>query len=357
MKKLFVAVIGLFVLFDVTACSNETTSNPSTILYSTEEVYGFEAVSSITLLNGFGNDANQTSINVKPLFNNYKKLGFKKEVTADEIDEINKYLGIMEQMLADEEPISVVNETSDRAEYSNKMVISTKDLNLNVYTYVLYFNEVELSKEVEETEENEFDDEEVEDEVESSLQGIMIVGVKEYSVTGKKELEENEMKVEFTSKIDENNWVTVKQKTENNESKFEYTISENGVKSVTEVKFEKEDDETKLKLQFKQGDNKSEYQFKIEEEDGQKIIKIEIEDETNKIEVKVFVVVDPLTGDVSYEYRVKDSDKSFKKDRENAHDDNDDDNDDDIDDDNDDDISDDTVDGINDDTGNSEIKL
>jgi len=201
----------------------------------------------------------------------------------------------------------------------NKMVISTKDLNLNVHTYVLYYNEVALADtelaDTEVVEEDEDNKPEEQDEIETSLEGIMVVGENEYTVSGKKEIENDELKVQFTSKIDDNNWVKVTQKTENEESKFEYTISENAVVSKTKMKFEEEDNETKLKLQLEQGEINSEYEFKMEEEDGKKIIKIEIQNDTTNLEAKVYVVVDPVTGETTYEYKIKDSKKSFKRNR------------------------------------------
>jgi hypothetical protein len=310
MKKVIVLFISFIVIFVAAGCSKDPASID--LLRSTKEIYGFEAVSSISLLGSMDNDYQQSPLSNNAFNYASTNLGYKKEVTEDEINEINKYLGIMEQMLADGKPISIANETSDRAEYNNKMVISTSDLNLNNYNYVLYYNEVIL---------NEDEEANSDEEIESSLEGIMVVVNQEYIVSGKKELEENEMKIEFTSKIDDDNWVTVKQKTEDNEKKFEYTISENGVISVTEIKYEVEDNETKLKLEFKQGDNSSEYIFKIEEEDEKKVIKIDIQDGNTKLEVKVFVILDQISGETSYEYRVKDSNKSFFKERKIEHDD------------------------------------
>lgn len=315
MKKIFNAVILVVALAALVGCS--TTNNTGDLFNNTDDVYAFEAVSSMSLLKTM--DANSSQpLNVKPNSYIFTNLGYSDEVTEEEINEINKYLGIMEQMLADDEPIAVVEEVSDRTEFTNKLVISTKDINLNVHTYTLYYNEVVLNEKIddEETDEKEAVEKENDAEQESSLEGIMVIGDKEYTVNGKKEIEEDEMKVEFTSKIDDDNWVKVVQKTEEDETKFEYSISEAGVVSVTEMKFEKEDNETKLKLQFTQGDNENEYEFKIEEEDGEKVIKIKISDGTTNLEVKVFLVEDAETGEVTYEYRVKDSDKSFHKDRE-----------------------------------------
>lgn len=317
MKKLLLSIVSLMVLLVISGCTKDN-STERDLLNNTQDVFGFEAMTSINLLDSMDSNT-QTQISYSQDDYTISSLGFTSDVSEEEIDEINKYLGIMEQMLAEGDPINVVEETSDKVEYENKMVISTKDLNLNTYTYILYFNEVSLNEELDEEESE--DVEENDDEIESTLEGIMLVGDKEYVVTGKKELEEDEMKVEFTSKIDDENWVKVTQKTENEESKFEYSISENGIITKTEIKFETEENETMMKLKFIDGDNKSEYKFKTEVEDDKQLIKIDIKDESRTLQVKVFLVVDSVTGEVTYEYRVKDSNKTFNKERNNPQDD------------------------------------
>ena len=317
MKKLLVFFVSFLALFAVVGCTTQS-SQAVDKLGSTDEVYGFEALTSINLLDSMV-PSEAAPIKANTFTYAYAKLGYEEVITEEEINEINKYLGIMEQMLSDDKPITIVDETSDRPEYMNKMVISTKDLNLNVHTYVLYYNEVALADtelaDTEVVEEDEDNKPEEQNEIETSLEGIMVVGENEYTVSGKKEIENDELKVQFTSKIDDNNWVKVTQKTENEESKFEYTISENAVVSKTKMKFEEEDNETKLKLQLEQGEINSEYEFKMEEEDGKKIIKIEIQNDTTNLEAKVYVVVDPVTGETTYEYKIKDSKKSFKRNR------------------------------------------
>lgn len=315
MKKKLLTIIGLLSLFVIVGCSNKTSNvpNSSSLLKNTEEIYGFEAITSINLLE-LAITSEQAPLSTNSCSYSIMKLGYEDSITDDEINEINKYLGIMEQMLGDDEPICVVDETSERPEYTNKMTISTKDINFNVHTYELYYNEFTISDD--EIEDGLKDnDEDYEDEVESSLEGIMVYNGQEYDVFGKKEIEEDEIKVEFTSKIDENNWVNVMQKTEEDETKFEYTISEKGEVSKTEMKFEEEEDETKIELQFVQDENESKYEFKVEEEDGDSVIKIEIDNENTNLEAKVYIIEDPITGETTYEYKIKDSEKTYSKDR------------------------------------------
>ena len=312
MKKVLYSIMTLVILLVFVGCSS-LENRTNNLFKDLNSIDGFAVLSSITLLDSM--DTTQTTpLFANPIGYSFSKLSAKNDISDEEIDTINKYLGIMEQMLADDKPLVIQNETSDRSEYAIKMVISTKDLNGNVFTYIFYYNETNLN-------DNDDDEEEKDkDEMELSLEGIMVVSDKEYVINGKKEVEENEMKVEFTSYLDEKNYVKVVHKTENNEEKFEYTISENGVISKSKMKFESKGNETKLKLQFTEGNIEREYQFKREFDDGHDVIKIEINDENYKFEVKVYVVVDPETGEITYEYRLKDSNRAYNRKRENPHD-------------------------------------
>ena len=318
MKKILTCLVSILSLFVIVGCSNQSSS--VRVLQNSKEVYGFEVVSSINLLNTIGGNE-QTPLNYDFENNPKSELGYDDELTEIEINEINKYLGIIEQMLGEETPLSIVEENSSRVEFEKRMVITTKDINLEEYTYDLYYNEYSLNDNLEEDDLDEDDLEEDEDEIESRLEGILVIGDKEYEVFGKKEIEEDEMEIEFTSKIDDNNWVKVKQEIEEDETKFEYEISDNGVITNTMIKLESVADETKIELEFENNEMKSKYEFKMEDEDGKKVIKIEVETDTTKIEAKVYVVVDPVTNESSYEYRIKDSNKKYSKDREISKDD------------------------------------
>lgn len=326
MKKIILtAVFGLTLLL-FAGCTPKATTNP--VFENTKDVYGFEAISSLSLLsNVTTSQAEQKLTNTA--YSNYLDLS-ANDVTEEEIDEINHYLELVEQMLSDDKPLDVITEISDREGFEHKMVITTKDLSLNTYTYVLYYNETPLNEleddeddEDKEIVEEENDDQETkdDDEIESSLEGILIVDDQEYTVFGKKEIEDDEMEVEFTSKIDDKNWVKVKQEIEDGESEFRYTISVDGVTSKTSIKVETNENETKVKLTFVEGKMVAKFQFKEEIEDGKRIIKIKSLDENKSINIKVYITTDPETGEVTYEYKYVETGESYFKGRN--HDDND----------------------------------
>lgn len=315
MKKIILtAVFGLTLLLFV-GCTPKATTNP--VFENTKDVYGFEAISSLSLLSNVTTSQTEQKL-TNTAYSNYLKLS-ANDVTEEEIDEINHYLELVEQMLSDDKPLDVVTEISDREGFEHKMVINTKDLSLNTYTYVLYYNETPLN-ELEYEEDKDIDEEDKE-EIESSLEGILIVDDQEYTVFGKKEIEDDEMEVEFTSKIDDKNWVKVKQEIEDGESEFRYTISVDGVISKTSIKVETDDNETKVKLTFVEGKMVSKFQFKEQIEDGKRIIKIKSLDENKSINIKVYITTDPETGEVTYEYKYVETGESYFKGRN--HEDND----------------------------------
>jgi hypothetical protein len=348
MKKLALILTTLLIAVGVLACG--TPSNLD-VFGENADIYAFSAISSVDLLAGTKSQPASTALAVT-------LADQTAPIVGDELDELNKYLNIMEKFLGESNGFTFVAEVSDRPEYSHKIVFSTVDMAGDPVTYILYFNEA-LLDEVTETsmrdltevttepeQEDETEDEieaedeiETEDEVESEdetefedqetqISGLLVIDGAEYVVTGKKEIEENEEKIQIRSELDELNYVEVVSKVEENERKFEYTVSVNGVVSKTKVKIEQEDNEQKIQLKFVAGDAKGEYTFKQETEDGETVLKIRYKLETEagseEGEIKVLVTVDPVTGETTYNYFVKSDDgkeAEVEKNRDDDHDD------------------------------------
>lgn len=103
-----------------------------------ETLYGFQAATSVSLLAGTDLEA------ISPL-PTIKYAVDENEPTDEEeiVFDINKYIGIMEQLLSDDEaPIIVDKVVSDREEYTYKMVVTTNYLTGDSATYILYYNEL-----------------------------------------------------------------------------------------------------------------------------------------------------------------------------------------------------------------------
>lgn len=300
MKKLIltliIALTGLFLV----ACTPK--EKEKFAFSSNKEVYGFEAMSAGFILNNFS-----ATENTPVLHSNEGTLTALKgkviEVSEEEIAIINEYLGVMEQMLGDEnKPLTVDVLESDREGFEHKMVITTKDLKFNEIEYILYYNEIFEEEIIEENEDTENFEEKFDDEKASLLEGILIVGLDEFEVVGKKEVDSDELKISFEARLDSKNWVKIEQEIENDELEFKYVVCANGVKTVTKISIEEEDNQIQMKLTFGEGHNKSKYFFKLETEDNEKIIKVKVVNEELSAVIKVYVTTDPETNEVTYEY-------------------------------------------------------
>lgn len=332
MKKMSLSLIAILVAFGVLAC---TAPSNSTVFGENADIYAFSAISSVDLLSAPQTQTTSDALAVT-------LADEANPIVADELDELNRYLNMMEKFLGESSGFTFVEEASDRPQYAHKIVYSTVDMTGEPVVYILYYNEVLLDETVqtsmtdlgetttepededeEETEEEEEKDEDEFEDQETRISGILVVGDLEYAVEGKKEIEENEAKIQIRSERDELNFVEVVSKIEDGERKFEYTVSVDGIVSKSKVKIEQEDNEQKIELKFISGDAKGEYTFKQETEDGKTILKIAYKLEANGVteegEIKVLVVVDPVTGETTYSYRLKSKDgkeAEIEKDRE-----------------------------------------
>lgn len=342
MKKLALILTTFLIAVGVLACGAPSNLD---VFGENADIYAFSAISSVDLL---ASPQTQTTSDALAV-----TLADEADpIVADELDELNRYLNMMEKFLGESNGFTFVAEASDRPEYAHKIVYSTVDMAGDAVVYILYFNEVlddesvatsmtdlgetttepeeEDEEETEAEEEDETDEDEFENQ-ETRITGILVIGDLEYAVEGKKEIEENEEKIRIRSELDELNYVEVVSKIEDGERKFEYTVSVDGVVSISKVKIEQEDNEQKIVLKFVSGEAKGEYTFKQETEDGETILKIAYKLEDNGVteegEIKVLVVVDPVTGETTYSYLLKSKDgkeAEVEKDREDDHDEEDD---------------------------------
>ena len=321
MKKLVIALLAIVGLFALSACN--TQGNINELLASNQEIYAFSAISSTSLLS-------QDST-AQPL--TMKLNDTEDTLIEQEIKDINQYLNMMEQFLGDNGGFSIETQVSDKVEYANKIVFTSVDLLGNPIVHTLYYNEEVLTEEnevddlsvyttedsedeFEDEEENEIEDDEDEDEFEdqeTKITGILIMNDVEYAISGKKEIEDDETKIEIISSIDDNNYVKVVSKVEDDERKYNYEVVTDGVVvTSSKIKIEEEDNETKFVLEYVDGELSGKFEFKREFDDDQDIIKIKYEinngTETETGEAKIIVITDPLTGNTTYQYQVKTDD-------------------------------------------------
>lgn len=357
MKKIvlgmFVFVTGLVLL----ACN----STPADVFADTDDIYAFQAVSAAELLIG---SQETLSLTAKPLSSPVATLLDEGDDTTDEpvvaaeIDQIDKYLTMMEQFLGQDNGLLVTVEASDNAEYANKIIFTTRNLASEDVTYTLYYNEVlyeapvvedddtttttEAAPEETTTEETttaplgygdgeheyEFEDES-DDEILYYLSGILVVGEVTYNLEGKKVVEENEEVLRLYAYVDHDNFVRVTYKTEENEKKFTYEVMTNGVMvNKSKVKVETEaDGSLKVKLEFVEGVANGKYEFKQVIEGNVTYIKVKYEVESaegvqEEGMIHITATYDEATDTTTYEYVLKPEGKAEhheNKEHENRH--------------------------------------
>jgi len=336
MKKLLLALTLTISLMVMTGCDSLTGGITPFDFETKDQVYAFGAISTTNLLQ-------QETGEFAPLGATTgatpSALGEEDTLLVEEeVEDINKYLNMMEKFLGTNNGFSTETMVSDLPEYSTKIVFTAKDILGNDVIYALYLNETvvltDTETEVEEDDELEGEDQDdLEDvETESTLNGLLVVGGVNYTIEGSKEVEEDEVKITVISQVDEFNYVKVVYKTEEDETKFSYQVVANGsVTNKTEVKLEVEDDETKAELKFLEGSAQGEYTFKMEIEDGKQIIKVEyyINDGTTEEsgEAKIDIIVDPITGETTYAYHISSDDDTESEVEVDRHEENEEDND------------------------------
>ncbi|MBN2268465.1 MAG: hypothetical protein V3569_01255 [Acholeplasmataceae bacterium] len=309
MRKLFLGFAAFGIVMVLAACS---ATSEKFSLDSDEDVFSVAAISSVELL---------SNTNISQLNNNTSGISMSSDLiinpstTYNEIDEndmmltldeVQPYIEIFEQLLADQNGLGVVVEASDLAEYATKQTFTARDITGGNITYVMYYNETLESEDEED------------DETSYQIEGIFIVGDLTYTFVGERESEGDESELKFKAYIDELNYVLVKYELESEEIKFEFEKVVDGVTvEESEIKIEDEEDEFKIELRIFTITQENYYEFKLEEEDGETILKIEyqitVNGETTEGEAKVYVIIDELTGETSYQMVVSDGDDTYEK--------------------------------------------
>ncbi len=312
MKKVLLTITMIIAVACVLiACTNKKDTNKNGVdrFDSPVENISYQALSSIKMMEA------------KNEFNTMKRLSQRNLSTEEEavIEKavIDKYLAMMNELLDTNGGMSSKVLTSDKPEYTNLIEITTKNLQGEVMTYSLYYNEIKTNVETDIDDDD--DDDNDKDEVETSkiIQGIAIAGEVEYRLEGKIEEEqetgETESEAYFKLIQDENNYVIVTEEFEQEENEYEheyrYEITSNGVK-VSSVTFELEQEDNELSIKLKEKSNERKvYEFKVEEVKGVKYIKIKVMEGNSVKHIRVRVIYDVATETYTYEYKYVENNK------------------------------------------------
>lgn len=249
------------------------------------------------------------------------------EAEAAQVEVIEPYMDLVESYL--QGGMDVNSETPDKEGFDTKYVIKFKDADGNEVEIVIYINMVLLVDGVEDTttevDLDDFDEEESEQEF--SVDGIIIIGDKEYSVIGTYEVSseteveedgttetehEKELKLKAVDPDNEDNYIeiTVKEETETEagqterEKEFTYLIKEKDKDDVVlKMKMEREQNQEKLELCVKDGSKKEvKFKFKKQEHNGKTKYKGEIDNGVDADKVEFEVSIDAE----GYKYTLRD---------------------------------------------------
>ena len=342
MKKKNFALSILVSLLILGGCSTlnssdvdtEKKSEYVTEINDVDDVYGFSALTSASLLSQFDMSVETNASKAMNLAWN--------EVGEEEIEKINYYVNLFESLLSDEGVLSSNISNSDIEEFDYMMTISTKSLLGETQSYVLYYNEVIIDVE-DEIEEDITDEEEVGNEVESVdeivenyhskvkevrhldrirdkidevstlIEGIMIVGEEHYEIKGVRIAHETFTKTSFISFIDRFNYVRVSHMSNEDKENFKYRIVKDGkIESISDINVKNVESKTEIKLRLYENGSYDDYSFKKIEEEGKQLIKIRIIKDRNVIDIKVFIITDEETGETLYRYHFFDGQEFFK---------------------------------------------
>lgn len=228
------------------------------------------------------------------------------EEEIDNEDQFDIMLG-----LVNDDAHKVTQEKSDKEEFEHLLVIEINKKD----TYKFYFNELLIKEEVEKDDE----DNELEEEKEFKINGIIIFNDIEYTVTGAKKIEiekednESEEELELSLKIalNEDNYTVIKYETEleTEESEVELekelkfiTYKDGEEVLVMSIDFELENDSKELELKIIEGNKVSIYKFETLNEKNAKIDFLIKEDDIIDEGTLDIEIITNEDGSITYQY-------------------------------------------------------
>lgn len=215
-------------------------------------------------------------------------------LTEEETAVVDRYLQIVDKMLNSSG--IVINEGESELEgYAKKVEISSTDLYGNTQSFVIHYNEQEISRELDDGKE----------EVEWRLEGIMIAGEREYAVIGERETEADEAELEFTAYLDRDNYVEIEKSSENGEEEFGYKIVVDGkVTEEFELSIEQEYGKTEVEIESVSGGNVFVIDYEMKERaSGKTVVECKVYENGEVYEFEIDATCDGNREMRRYRYR------------------------------------------------------
>lgn len=215
-------------------------------------------------------------------------------LTEEETAVVDRYLQIVDKML-NSSGIVIDEGESELEGYAKKVEISSTDLYGNTQSFVIHYNEQEISRELDDGEE----------EVEWRLEGIMIAGEREYAVIGERETEADEAELEFTAYLDRDNYVEIEKSSENGEEEFGYKIVVDGkVTEEFELSIEQEYGKTEVEIESVSGGNILVIDYEMKERaSGKTVVECKVYENGEVYEFEIDATCDGNREMRRYRYR------------------------------------------------------
>ena len=215
-------------------------------------------------------------------------------LTEEETAVVDRYLQIVDKML-NSSGIVIDEGESELEGYAKKVEISSTDLYGNTQSFVIHYNEQEISRELDDGKE----------EVEWRLEGIMIVGEREYAVIGERETEADEAELEFTAYLDRDNYVEIEKSSENGEEEFGYKIVVDGkVTEEFELSIEQEYGKTEVEIESVSGGNILVIDYEMKERaSGKTVVECKVYENGEVYEFEIDATCDGNREMRRYRYR------------------------------------------------------
>lgn len=215
-------------------------------------------------------------------------------LTEEETAVVDRYLQIVDKML-NSSGIVIDEGESELEGYAKKVEISSTDLYGNTQSFVIHYNEQEISREIDDGEE----------EVEWRLEGIMIAGEREYAVIGERETEADEAELEFTAYLDRDNYVEIEKSSENGEEEFCYKIVVDGkVTEEFELSIEQEYGKTEVEIESVSGGNILVIDYEMKERaSGKTVVECKVYENGEVYEFEIDATCDGNREMRRYRYR------------------------------------------------------
>lgn len=254
--KKILPLLSLLLLASCSTTSTHSSQGSDGGTGSTKEdianVFAFGAATSIGLLSTLETTASAPMV--------------KRAVDDALMQTIQTYLPTIEATLKGEEVLTENTIVpSDRAEYSYKMTIRYKDINMQDSQFDMYYNEYRVDD----------GDDYFEDEEEYRIDGILLIDGQEYKMKGEREQERGESELTFFYYVGERSYVEVSQESERGESEFEYEVVSNG-RTIHEYSLEREGNEVELELLNREQQLDVEMKFVTFEKGGKTYIKAKV---------------------------------------------------------------------------------